>query len=225
MNKTALSMLFALSTAVAVTACGADASQAPLPATPVGTTGATALPATGAAAAVTGTFNITPQNSKIEWTGAKTTYKHPGSFTSFSGKIDLAGPVEQGKVSVDIDTPSIAAAVDPTIGAMIEKLTGHLKSPDFFDVGKFPKASFASTGIKTGGDNGAPYTVSGNLTIRGVTKPISFPATITASPTKVDATATFTINRKDFGITIGGKPEDPIKDEVEIRLTIHADKG
>jgi polyisoprenoid-binding protein YceI len=219
MNKT-LSILFALSTTVV--ACGAG-GQAPIAASNGG--GAAPAPTTAGVASVTGSFNITPQNSKIEWTGAKTTYKHPGSFSSFGGKIELAGPIDQGKVSVDIDTPSIAAAVDPTLGAMIDKLTGHLKSPDFFDIAKFSKATFVSTGIKAGGGDGAAFTVSGDLTIRGITKPISFPASITASPTKVDATASFTINRKDFGMTLGGKPEDPIKDDVEIRLAIHADKG
>jgi polyisoprenoid-binding protein YceI len=184
-----------------------------------------AATATAASAPVSGTFAITAQNSKIEWTGAKTSAHHDGSFASFQGKIDLQGAVELGKVSLDIDTSSLTIAADPALGPMVDKLAGHLKSPDFFDVAKFPKATFESTGIKVGGDNGAGYTVAGTLTLHGVSKPVSFPANITASAAKVDATATFTINRKDFGLAYPGKPDDLIKDDVQVRLTIHADKG
>ena len=86
---------------------------------------------------------------------------------------------------------------------MIEKLQGHLKSPDFFDVARFPKATFVSTAIAAGG-SGAPYTVSGNLTIHGVTKPISFPAQISVAGNTVTAAATFNVNRRDFGLNYPG---------------------
>lgn len=218
MNKTSLVAVLALS-ASSLAACASEPS--PVVAVPTTTTVA---PAAGAAAApVTGTFAITAQNSKIEWTGAKTSGHHDGSFASFTGSINLTGPIEQGTVSVDIDTPSLTVN-DPALGPMADKLAGHLKSPDFFDVAKFPKATFQSTAIKAGGDNGAPYTVSGNLTLHGATKPISFPATIAASKDKVDVTATFDINRKDFGLNYPGKPDDLIKDNVSVKLTIHADR-
>ena len=176
-----------------------------------------------AAPAVSGSFAITAQNSKVEWTGSKVSAHHDGAFTAFSGTIDIPGAIEQGKVSVDIDTSSLTVA-DPALGPMVEKLVGHLKSPDFFDVAKFPKATFVSTSIKAGGENGAGYTVTGTLSVHGASKTISFPASITPSAAKVDASATFAINRKDFGLNYPGKPDDLIKDDVQVRLTIDADK-
>ena len=219
MKKTSnlLAIGLVLSASSFFVACGGSAdAQAPA-ATPAG---AAAAPAAGA----TGTFAITPQNSKIEWTGSKVSTHHDGAFTSFKGQIDFPGSIEQGKVSVDIDTSSLVVN-DPALGPMAEKLTGHLKSPDFFNVGQFPTATFRSTSIKASGDSSAPYTVTGALTIRGGTKTISFPATITPSATGLDTTATFTINRKDFGMVLPGMPNDLIKDDVQVRLTVHAAKG
>lgn len=60
-------------------------------------------------------------------------------------------------------------------------LTKHLKSADFFDVAKFPKATITSTEIKPGGEKGATHTVTGNLELHGVRKSITFPATITVT--------------------------------------------
>jgi polyisoprenoid-binding protein YceI len=172
---------------------------------------------TGASAAGATSFLINPQNSKIEWTGAKITASHNGSFGAFTGSIDVpGGVVDNGKVSVDIDTSSIT--VDPA------QLNGHLKSPDFFDVAKFPKATFVSTSIKDGGEKGATHTVTGNLTLHGVTKSVSFPATIAVAGDTVNATAEFSINRKDFGLVYPGKPDDLIRDDVVIKLTAHAQK-
>jgi polyisoprenoid-binding protein YceI len=219
MNTTPrLLALVLLASSFAACAGSAD-TQAP--AAPPTATVVAAAPA-APAAPVTGSFAITAQNSKVEWTGSKVSTHHDGAFTSFKGEVDLTGPVEQGKVSIDIDTASLIVN-DPALGPMAAKLTGHLKSPDFFDVAKFPKATFVSTAIKAG-DTGAPYTVTGTLSIHGLTKTISFPATITPSAGAVDASATLTINRKDFGMVLAGMPNDLIKDDVQVRLTVHATK-
>jgi polyisoprenoid-binding protein YceI len=103
-----------------------------------------------------------------------------------------------------------------------EKLTGHLKSGDFFDVEKFPKATFTSTEIKPGGAGGATHTITGNLELHGVKKSISFPAKVTVDASAVKADAEFVINRKDFGLVYPGKPDDLIKDEVLIKLHVTA---
>ena len=156
--------------------------------------------------------------SKLDWTGAKVSAKHDGSFKTFSGTITApdSNPTK-GSVTVDVDTKSLS--VEP------EKLNGHLKSADFFDVEKFPKATFQSTQINAGGDKGATHTVSGNFTLHGVTKTISFPATIKLSPEKADVDAEFVINRKDFGLVYPGKADDLIKDDVLIKLAIRAKKA
>ena len=103
-----------------------------------------------------------------------------------------------------------------------EKLTGHLMAPDFFDVAKYPKATFESTEIKKGGDNGATHTITGNLDFHGVKKSITFPAKITESATEIVADAEFVINRKDFGITYAGMADNLIKDDVVLKLKLKA---
>ncbi len=179
---------------------------------------ATAPAASSPAAVAAGsTFAITPASSKVEWTGSKVTGSHNGSFASFTGTVTLVGgAVEKSRVTVDIDTTSLTAEPD--------KLAGHLKSADFFGVEQFPKATFASTAIKVGGDRGAGYQLTGNLTLHGVTKSISFPANITLAGDSVNADATFSINRKDFGINYPGKADDLIRDDILIKLTLRAAK-
>jgi polyisoprenoid-binding protein YceI len=177
-----------------------------------------AAPVASSGAAAAGTaYVISPDTSKIEWTGSKVTGHHDGSFGSFSGAVTVVGgAVDKSRVTIDIDTPSLTTQPD--------NLIKHLKSPDFFGIEQFPKASFASTGIKAGGDKGAGYEVTGNLTLHGVTKSISFPANIAVAGDTVNADATFSINRKDFGLNYPGKVDDLIRDDVLVKLTIHAKK-
>jgi len=162
-------------------------------------------------------YAFSQADSKVGFVGAKITGKHDGSFGTFSGVVVVPnGSVEQSSVTVDIDMTSLQ--VDEP------KLAGHLKSPDFFDVGKFPKARFVSTSVRQGGELGATNTVTGNLELHGVTKSINIPATIHVRPDGVDVDAEFAINRKEFGVVYPGKPDDLIKDEVLLKLQIHANK-
>ena len=161
-------------------------------------------------------YSITPQNSKVEFTGSKVTGSHNGSFQKFTGGIDYAGQPEKSVVKMTIEMNSVTTD-DP-------KLTQHLQTPDFFDVQKFPEASFVSTEIKPGGEKGATHTVTGNLTLPGVTKAITFPATIAVSPGVVNVDSSFAINRKDFGIVYAGAANNLIRDEVVLALHVKATK-
>ncbi|MFO7177066.1 MAG: YceI family protein [Pseudomonadota bacterium] len=184
----------------------AEVAEAVVPAAPA------AAPASAAK------YAFSQEGSKLEWVGAKVSAKHDGGFRTFSGTIELPeGNPEKGSVSVEIDTASVFSDT--------EKLTGHLKSPDFFDVEKYPKARFTSTSIRPGGDNGATHTVTGNLELHGVTKSISFPAKIRVDADQVAVDAEFGINRKDFGIVYPGMPDDLIRDDVLIRLEVRAKRS
>ncbi|HLV64443.1 MAG TPA: YceI family protein [Polyangiaceae bacterium] len=177
---------------------------------------APAAPAPAAASATKYTFS--QEGSKLEWVGAKVSAKHDGGFRTFTGTIEVPeGNPEKGSVTVEVETASVFSDT--------EKLTGHLKSPDFFDVEKHPKARFTSTSIRPGGDNGATHTITGNLELHGVTKSISFPAKIRVDPDQVGVDAEFGINRKDFGIVYPGMPDDLIRDEVLIRLEVRAKRS
>jgi polyisoprenoid-binding protein YceI len=157
-------------------------------------------------------------DSKIEFTGAKVTGKHDGSFGSFRGTVWVQdGDPTRSSVNVEIDMASLKSDAD--------KLTTHLKSADFFDVAVHPTAKFVSTDVKAGGEGGATHTVTGNLEMHGVTKSITFPATIKIAADTVETDAEFAINRQDFGVAYPGMPDDLIKDEILIRLTIRAKKA
>ena len=162
-------------------------------------------------------YQITPQNSKISFVGSKVTGKHDGSFGDFTGQIDYAGSPENSRVSITIKTDSIATDTPD--------LTKHLKTADFFDVAKHPETTFVSTAIKPGGEKGATHTVTGNLTMHGVTKAITFPATINVTPDTASVDSSFSINRKDFGINYAGAADNLIRDDVVLTLNVRATKS
>ena len=163
-------------------------------------------------------YKINGENSKVEFTGSKVTGKHDGGFKTFTGTIDLVNKKpEESKVSVDIDASSVFTDADG--------LTKHLQSPDFFDVEKFPKASFVSTKIVPDAEKGAGnFAVTGDFTLHGQTKSITFPAKITVGDADVAVESEFSINRKDFGIVYAGKTDDLIRDDVVIKLNLKAAK-
>jgi len=157
---------------------------------------------------------LTSENSKVEFTGSKVTGKHDGGFKAFTGTIDLVNAKpKESSVSVDIDAASVYTED--------EKLTGHLKSADLKKKKKFPKATFNSTKIVADAAKGAGnYTVTGDFTLHGQTKAITFPAKITVTDADVAVESEFSINRKDFGIVYAGKADDLIRDDVVIRLNL-----
>lgn len=152
-------------------------------------------------------------DSTIGFIGSKVTGSHEGGFHGFDGEITVAdGSVEGSSIAVNIDVDSMWTDS--------ERLTGHLKSADFFDAENHPTASFTSTGIAANGDGS--YTVSGNLDLHGVTKQISFPATIALTDDGFTANAEFSIKRFDFGIEYAGKADDLIRDDVLIKLDLRS---
>lgn len=180
---------------------------------------APAAPAAPAAATYPGKA-LTPTGT-VGFTGAKVTKSHDGTFGAWSGALYVEGTSLTG-LTVDVDVA--------TLKTDAEKLDTHLKSPDFFDAEKWPRASFKSTAIATGAPAGstlagANATVTGDLTIRDVTKQVSFPAVIEVTPTEAKASTEFFIKRQDFGIVYPGKPDDLIKDEVVLRVSLSAPQG
>jgi polyisoprenoid-binding protein YceI len=156
---------------------------------------------------------ISTENSKVEFVAAKVTRSHNGSFKQFTGAIDLVkNSVEDSRVTIDIDTASVVTDEDA--------LTKHLQTPDFFDVAKYPKATFASTKIETSNAGGVTHNVTGNFELHGIKKSITFPATIKVAPDSVSVDAEFSINRKDFGLLYPGKADDLIREGVVIKLTL-----
>ncbi len=158
---------------------------------------------------------ITSDNSKIGFVGSKVTGSHEGGFSKFTGTLQLnPAKLEASSLSLDIDMSSVFTDS--------EKLTGHLKTGDFFLVEQFPSAKFVSSEVKAGGEGGATHTVTGNLTLRGVTKTVTFPAVIAVTAQAVTAKAEFALPRKQFGVAYDGKQDDLIRDNVVIKLDVNA---
>ena len=195
-----------------VTACNDPAADQPK-----ATTGAATQTASPQQNVAGTKYVITPQTSKVEFIGSKVTGSHNGAFERFAGVIDYAGAPERSRVTVTMETDSLT-----TDDA---NLTKHLKTADFFDVAKFPQATFSSTEIRPGGASGTSHTITGNLTLHGVTKSVTFPANINVTPDAANVDANFSINRKDFGINYAGAQDNLIRDDVVLKLTIRAAKG
>jgi polyisoprenoid-binding protein YceI len=146
----------------------------------------------------TTTWNIDPAHS-----GAEFKVKHmmisnvKGKFSGLAGTLTL----NEGDVSKSSIEASVATA---TINTGDEQRDGHLKSADFFDVEKFPTMTFTSVKVVPGGDGSK---VTGNLTLHGVTKQVTFDVEGPSEPakdpwgnTRIGLSATAKINRKDFGL-------------------------
>lgn len=160
------------------------------------------------------TANVIKEKSKIEFVGAKVTGDHTGQFKNFDGSIEYAG-TQPSRISFDIDLNSVETDT--------ERLTGHLKSPDFFDVAKYPKATFTSTSLTpaaAGAPNGATHELRGTLDLHGVKKEVTIPVVTQQNAEGVRATSEFTINRHDWGISYRGAADDLIKDNVLIKLDL-----
>src|SRR5688572_2780647 len=188
-------------------------------------------------------WKLDTSSSQIEWVGTKVTGYHTGNVPLKSGEINVKnGEVTGGKFVMDLANMQVLGpkSVD---AASNKKLLGHLKSADFFDVEKNPEGSFELTGVRpyqgaAVKDSTDPrqdqiskyrvdnptHTVSGNLTLKGVTKNVEFPARITVSGDNAEAIAKFNINRKEWNIVYPGKPDDLIRDAVHLGISIKAEK-
>lgn len=175
-------------------------------------------------AAFAGTWNIDPVHSEVDFKVRHLFSKTSGTFDTYQGQIefDPAKP-EKASVRVTIDAASI--------NTKNEGRDGHLRSPDFFAVEEYPSITFESTKVTPKGDG--MFMVDGNLTMRGVTKPVSFVAQFHGAGNHpmmeghqvAGFSGELSVNRKDFGIVWNANMDKGgvvLGDEVEIELNIEA---
>lgn len=156
---------------------------------------------------------LDPKNTTIQFVGTHTGDKpdpRTGYFTKFKGELAV-DPSTHAPVatSVEIETASLMTPIG--------KLTGHLHSPDFFDVRQFPKATFKSTKIEAVDAGAGKYNVTGELSIRDAKKPITFPAELKVTDAGAVLTSKFKLKRSDFGINFG---PDRVDDAVAMTVTV-----
>ncbi len=162
------------------------------------------------------TYKIDPVHSSVSFGVRHFFTKVPGSFAKFSGTISVD--------RADLEKSSTQAAIEvSSVDTQNAKRDGHLASPDFFQTATFPAITFKSTAWKKTGEK--TYDVTGDLTLKGVTKPVTLKVTsLGFGPGNGNAQlsgweGTTTLNRKDFGITYG---EGIVGAEVEVSINIEA---
>ena len=179
---------------------------------------ALAFASSGAFAAAE-TYVMDNNHTQVEFSWNHFGFSNPvANFDNIEGSINYdADDITKSSVEVTIATSSI--------NSHVKDFNEHLASADFFDVAKYPSSTFKSTSVKKGAaDN--KLLVSGDLTIHGVTKPVTIDATLNRAaphPMSKQPTVGFDgvlfIKRSDFGI---GKYVPNVSDEVRIRITTEA---
>ncbi|WP_316830947.1 YceI family protein [Pedobacter aquatilis] len=167
-------------------------------------------------------YTVDAAKSTITWIGKKVTGSHNGTIALQSGTLNVDGKkVTGGTFTIDMNS------IKDADGSA--KLEGHLKADDFFGTAKFPTSTFVITKVD---GSGAAVTVTGNLTIKGITKPLSFPATVTvnADGTVSALAGKITVDRTKYDIRYGSKSffdsigDKAIDDNFELAVKLVAKK-
>lgn len=158
-----------------------------------------------------GAIALSPANTMIEFVGTHAGDKpdpRVGHFGQFTGTLSV-DPATQALtgVSIKIDAASLKTEID--------KLTDHLKSPDFLEVAAYPEISFQSTSIRPG--EGGLVDIVGDLTLHGETKSVTFPATITVADAGLTLNSKAKIDRTEFKMEFG---VDRVLKDVDIRIVV-----
>lgn len=180
-------------------------------------------------AAAGNSFQVDPQASAINWTATKVTGQHNGTLQITSGSLTVNnGNVEGGSFTLDMNTITVLDLQ----GEDKAKLEGHLRSGDFFEAGQFPTGTFEITSVSpASGNPEITHQITGNLTLKGITKSVTLPANVIVTGEKVSAiTPAFTINRTEWGINynsgiINTAKDKIINDEIGLVINLTAVKG
>ena len=150
------------------------------------------------------TYKIDPASSNVEWHAKKVTGQHNGIVTVKSGELNAqGGKLVAGKFAMDMKSIKVLDLQDAEMNG---KLTGHLNSDDFFATAKNPESTFelvSAEPIANAAAGAANYNIKGNLTIKGITKAITFPAVVTINENEVVTNAEFQIDRTEWDIRYG----------------------
>lgn len=152
-----------------------------------------------------GVATLGPENSRIVFVGVHSNPEKPdprtGGFEKFTGKAAVSdGQLKSVELEIDMDS----------VFTFSPRLTGHLKNPDFFEVNEFPNAKFVTSEITAD-------SITGDLTMHGVTKTLTVPASINVTDAGLTVSAEFQINRLDFEMD---GVQDNVKAEVDMKIAI-----
>lgn len=161
---------------------------------------------TAAFAQNTSTYKIDTEKTKVSWVGKKVAGPHNGNVKAKSGTLIVSGDkIASGTIVMDMNTITVS---DLEAGEWNDKLVGHLKHEDFFNVAKYPEAKLV---IKSSEKTSEGLKINGDLTIRGKTEAISFNAKdIKKTDKTYSAKATIKVDRTKYGVvynSAGGKTD------------------
>ncbi|CAH1001424.1 Protein YceI [Neolewinella maritima] len=216
-----LRSLSLLAFAAALTACGPSGTEVE----------STDAQTENTAAQASATYALDPQASTVEWEGTKLIGGgHQGMIPIAQGNLETDGTqLVGGEVTLDITGLNNTDLDEEGKG----KLEGHLKSADFFDVAQYPTAKFVITSATPAVDaeDGHNYDITGNLTLKGTSRSITIPATVTMTENRITATTPdFVIDRTEWGMEYGSggiegiAQDNIINDEVGLKLNLVAMK-
>jgi polyisoprenoid-binding protein YceI len=217
MKKNFVIILFISAFTFAVTSCKDKAKEAT-------TTAAEAVEEVVNAEA----YTVNKDASTIAWKGFKPTGTHTGTIAIENGVLDVAnGNIVGGTFLIDMN--SIVVTDIPAEDEKNAKLTGHLKSPDFFDAEKYPSAGFTITGLE---EVEGKMMLSGNLSLKDAKNNVTFPVSVTNENGVVTLTSeTFTIDRSKWNVQYGSKSffdnlgDKFINDDIELKVSVTAAKS
>ena len=219
-------LLLPLALAAAITACSKPADTAAPAAAPAETAAApadaaAAAPAAPEAAAIqiaAGTYKLDPSHTDVLVQWSHMGFSNPSAHFGNADGTLVYDAADVSKSSVEVTLPLSG------LNTFTPKFDEHIRSADFFDAAKFPTATFKSTKVEAAGTN--KLTVTGDLTVKGITKPVVLDVTVNgagehpmAKVPSVGFDATTTIKRSDFGV---GAYAPAVSDGVKIRITTEA---
>jgi polyisoprenoid-binding protein YceI len=171
-------------------------------------------------------FMLDPEKCKLEWTCKGVGKQHNGTITISTGSI-VVDTKQITSIYTYIDMKTIKDQ-DIKDAGFNKQLTDHLKSADFFNISKFPSATFKMTkatrlDVPEGQVN---YTIVGDLMIKGITKSVEFPATVIFGKKKINANATLSIDRTQWDIKYNSGNffqdlgDKLIEDKIDIKIAL-----
>ena len=193
------------------------------------------IPTTSTGTLATGEYIADTKASTISWRAGKPAisgYVHHGVFALQNGSVAVTADSLSGDFVVDMNSLRVLSLGGGKAGQE-STLEGHLKADRFFDVAAYPTATFTITDITPKilpSPTQADYTATGELTMKGQTKSISFPAKVVVSGDQVWLTANVELDRTEWGITFGSAKiaeritDQIIGDTVELELSIKLNK-
>ena len=167
-------------------------------------------------------IDIDLKQSKLEWTGKKLGGEHYGEIQLASGYLTFTKNKLTGG-AFEMDMASITC-VDITDEKSNKRLVDHLKSEDFFSVVRFPKSTFTITKVES--KSATEYMVTGNLTIKGKTNPITFTTKLNTVNNQTVAEATMVFDRSKYDVKFGSQSffenlgDKLVYDDVDMKVTL-----